>query len=536
MIRDVADSAGLTAAFAAAGGGDTIRLAPGTYGPVLLAGRDFEPALTIISADRAQPAVFAGRVHLKGVEGVTLEALRITVPDLASANRVLRIDASRDVTVRDVHVTGRITPAGEPGTYDPAQGPVTTPEQYGMPLVGYPSGVGVGVKDSARVRLDGLEVEKFVFGLSLGDVTDTTVANSHIHDMRHDAIRFSDARNLVIENNLIEGIKPFLNTGGSTRYKDHGDHIQFWATHADFGVIGLTIRGNVLLQGDGSYTHGIFGRYALIGRDRPEDVTLQGIRIHDNIINTGHRHGIALSDVEDVEIFNNTLLPPPRSAELKATGHVPLINITVSGKPRAGGGLEANKGKMPTDIRIHDNIVVRDDARVIDSYKIAPALYDDLGIVVGRNTVLSIRPALSTYWGRAYPALVDRGIRAAGDLAVPPAAAALIVPGTGARGMPDWIARHLAGSQQGSLLPALQESVPMPALQEGTPIPTLPEQGTPSPALPEHAGLAPGPVFVLDGAGRLQIPALPATLRAEIHAPPPLAEARGALPPPPADF
>ncbi len=452
MIHTVRTSAEFASALWNVKSGDTIRLAPGTYGGGTLLNKDFAQTVTITSLDPDQPAVLTGRLALTNVSNVLVENLHLKVTEANSpdANRMLRIDRSETVTIRDLHVEGRVVERGDPGSYDPATGPVTKTAQYNSPLVGYPTGVGIGISDSRRVTVERTEVENFTFGISMSDVVDTRIANNHVHDLRHDGIRFSDARNMLIENNLIEDINPFHNPGGPTKYKDHGDHIQFWATRADFGVIGLTIRGNTLLKGeDGGYTQGIFGSYSLISGDDSKKVTLEDIQVYDNIINTGHRHGIYISDAKNVSVHHNTLVPPPKADDLETSGGVPLIMITASGKKLANGSVDPKVGSMPQDVDVYANIVVRPDAEAADTYKISPSQYATLGIVIGTNSILSLDPDAPNYWGKVYPDLVNAGIDAISDLDIAPGATGLVRAGTGARTVPDWIVSYLGGQTGG---------------------------------------------------------------------------------------
>ena len=61
------------AALASAKGGDTLRLAGGKYGALVI-GIAFSAAMTIIAADPANPPVFAG-INLTGAQNVTLRGI-----------------------------------------------------------------------------------------------------------------------------------------------------------------------------------------------------------------------------------------------------------------------------------------------------------------------------------------------------------------------------------------------------------------------------------------------------------------------------
>ena len=70
-------SSELKTAFAEAGDGDVIKLAPGDYGSVRLRDKDFDTDVTITSADPGNRAVFDQYLELNDVSGVTIKGIDV---------------------------------------------------------------------------------------------------------------------------------------------------------------------------------------------------------------------------------------------------------------------------------------------------------------------------------------------------------------------------------------------------------------------------------------------------------------------------
>ncbi len=95
---------------------------------------------------------------------------------------------------------------------------------------------------------------------------------------------------------------------GATQSSNHSDMIQIWGTGAKILNQNIEISGNTLDAADGAATQSIFIRNENFGANEPSGGYFQNIQIFDNFIHNGHYHGIGVSEIENLEIYNNTIL------------------------------------------------------------------------------------------------------------------------------------------------------------------------------------------------------------------------------------
>ncbi len=423
-VITVADRTELRAALDAAAGGERIELLPGSYGRVDIRERRFDTPVTLASADADDPAVFDTlRVHQSaGLRFEGIDALPEAVRPLPW-DPVVHVTHSERISIADMRVEGVLPDAtsGVPATS------VGVSADRNAPITGYGQGIGIWLGDSSEVEVDGVEVSHLATGITLFGLRGARVANAHIHDIRVDGIGLSNVADVVIEDNLLHSFRAF-GAPSAPGIFDHGDFIAFFAGGAPNAVDGLTIRGNVLLQGTGGPTQALLGGLML---QHPGAATtpVDDIRIHDNVIHHTHTHGLSINDVRGAEIFNNTLLPAPDNpVYVNVTAGIPRIRLFSSGS-------DPDFSRPPTGVRVEDNRVVdlagqgaADLARNTD--------FAAQDIVVSGNEVLSPDPSAPDWWGHTFPGAVD---------AIKPSAADFRIGEgeDGARALAPWIVAWL---------------------------------------------------------------------------------------------
>lgn len=406
MIYTVANSVELESAFLRAESGDRIELLGENYSGAILKGRTFETPVTITSADPDNPAVFRDQVTISHVEGIEITGIYFA-PDSGALDviDVVLVSRSSGVTLRDNSVTGHIPGLGE-GL--PAHQDVDTAEKARGLIEGQAFVRGIRVADSSDVVIADNTLTQLRKGIVLDTVERVDVQGNHLKDLRTDGINLVDAVSVTIAGNLMESFRP-LHNYDNIAFADHGDFIQWWAGDGGLGIRDLVIRDNALLQNNGSWVQGIFGRGGNAGSDGSPD-EFSGIRIENNLINTSHPNGIFVGDAANVLIAGNTLLPAPMDlTQPVITSGIPGIHVRTSAKRLPDGGYDFSRGgALPDQVSVQDNLLI--GKLPFESYQINPELYARLGISESGNTVLSASGTEASYWGNAYPHLTSRAI------------------------------------------------------------------------------------------------------------------------------
>ncbi|MGD1924833.1 MAG: right-handed parallel beta-helix repeat-containing protein [Paracoccaceae bacterium] len=433
MIWTVTNSDELSAAFGLAQGGDRIELTPGVYDSVHLKNQAFTTDVVITSQDTDNPAVFVDALRMSHVSGVTLSGVNFEPTGAAlDILDLLLIQNASDVAVVNNTFKGHIP---GPGEGLPAGAPIDTSEKAKGLIEGQPFARGLRMTNSEDLTIDGNVFTALRKGIILDDTARVGVTDNHLHDMRSDGINIVDSQSVEIATNLMHSFRP-LHNYENIAFADHGDFIQWWTTEGGSGIHNMTIRDNVLLQGEGTWVQGIFGRSGHLHSDgSPAHVS--GLRIIDNVVNIAHPNGIFVGDARDVEINGNTLLPAPRDpSHPEITDGVPAIHIRTSAALRPDGSYDFSKGSLPRDVSIRDNLVASGDA--FRSYQIDHGLHDELGISAERNTALSSDPSESSYFGTVFPAVRDSAVASPADL-VPSMNEAMVTGGVDPATIAPWI-------------------------------------------------------------------------------------------------
>jgi Ca2+-binding RTX toxin-like protein len=273
----VSDASTLLQALATAQPGDTIQLASGNYGDVLIQNLDFAANVTIASADPANPAVF-DTLRLKSVSNLTLDGIQVTnelEPGEPTWSSALRIDQSLNIQIVNSEITGSVD-----GDYRNDAN-------------------GIVVLDSENITISDSSVHDLTNGISVGRSTGVSITNNQIYDIRTDGIQAANTRGTVIDGNIIRDFHPAYDLG------DHPDMIQIWNDGSFGDVTDITITNNQLLKGTGDNVQAIL----IQGQHGPNAApyTTSNITIAQNTINAGSAQGIWVSDAENVTIDANVI-------------------------------------------------------------------------------------------------------------------------------------------------------------------------------------------------------------------------------------
>lgn len=287
----VSSNTELMSALANAQPGDTIELAPGNYGDVVIDGYKFTSTVSIRSQDPDAPATF-DMLFIKNARFLTFDHIAVRhvlasgEPDWSSA---FRIDNSDHITVSNSEISGT------------ADGSHTN------------DGQGLLVLDSSNVTLEGNVFHDLKTGLSVGRSEDIVVSRNTFVDIRSDGADFANVRRVVVEGNVFTDFHPAYSLG------DHPDMIQVWNDGSYGDMSHIVISNNKLSQGTGGNVQGIFIQGALAGSDGIPPPALHDVIVSGNTIDIGAAQGIWLSEVNSARISANTL------TQSEGGGSVPSI-------------------------------------------------------------------------------------------------------------------------------------------------------------------------------------------------------------------
>jgi parallel beta-helix repeat protein len=268
-------------------GGDTILLAPGSYGHVHLKHINPSANVTIKSANPNADAVFT-TLQLSRISNFTIEdvdvsnPLAIGQPDFTAA---IRVTNARDITFVGVDIAG----SRNGNSHDDGNGLVAQGSSR------------IAVLDSTFAELNVATV--------FSRVNDVIFAGNTVREVR-EGLNLAQVDGALVERNFFTRVMPNVARG------DHADAIQVHAGGAFASSQDLTIRSNVLKLGD-STSQGIFIR----NEKARSGAMHQDITIEDNYFEGNSRHGITLSDTIGGEVSGNTI------RDVGTMGLAPGLNV-----------------------------------------------------------------------------------------------------------------------------------------------------------------------------------------------------------------
>lgn len=283
----IANRTELVTALRRATGGEVFSLAPGNYGTVKVGGRDFDVAVTFKSASTSQPAVFD---EIWVNDSTNVRFVNLTVHHRLEDGELtvepgIDVIGSRRISFNNITVHGTVD--GNPGN----------------------DGFGFRISDSSNVMIyDSRFFELRAGGFTRGSDAIAIVGND-VRTVR-EGFDFQQVEQVLIEGNHFTDFAP--------EDSDHADAIQFWITEGSGGSHDVTIRDNVMLQGDGESFQGI-----LVGA---EGDTFRHSRfvVENNAYHGSSLHGISLYEVDRARVENNSVV----SADTDQRSGINLFNVT----------------------------------------------------------------------------------------------------------------------------------------------------------------------------------------------------------------
>lgn len=320
----VRNDAELMKAANAAKGGETIKLAAGTYTSLNLSNKAFTSAVTITSLDAGNPATIGG-VKLTNVSNMTFTQIDLGRPFAdAAANAgaaMAKLSKTENITFDTVHVHGSLD-----------NNPMNDVQ-------------GITIGSSKNIKIVNSEFQQLWKALGIGASENITLANNKVHDTRSDGFDFVAVSKVLIENNIF--------TDFARGTKDHPDAIQFWTTNSSRPSTDIIIRNNQILQGNGVSVQGIFLR------DEKGTLPYENVTIENNlVVQNGMANGISVLGGKNVTVTNNTVVSP---SDDKVKVNIRLQSITggtVSGNIsdgmiQGGTGMSVSGNKLTADTSLN---------------------------------------------------------------------------------------------------------------------------------------------------------------------------------------
>lgn len=264
----VTDAASLLRALRAARGGETILLAPGSYGDVSLSGLKPLSTVTIRSADADNDAVFRS-LKLTNVSNMVFDDIdvrHVLRPGQKEFEAAIRINKSSNIAFVGIDASGSLNG----NSFD--------------------DGNGIMVVGGSRIAVLDSTFREFNNAAIFGGVSDVIFAGNSIRTVR-EGVNLSLISGGLFERNFVADV-----AGDPSR----GDHPDAFQVHGNVST-DLVFNANVIM---GNHTHGIFIRNEQFARTGQEH---SNIVITNNYIESNARNAIAVRDVDGILISNNTI-------------------------------------------------------------------------------------------------------------------------------------------------------------------------------------------------------------------------------------
>ena len=344
MTYTVATQDELYGALALVDGGDTILLAGGDYGELVLNHQTpfdfaFDSTVTLKSANADDPASFS-LMDIRGAKNLTFDGINFDYTYEAGDalwDKPFNIGSSDNITIKNAHFDG-----------DLVSGTGTISDGFG-------TGFGLFVNDSDRLTVENSEFTNWWKGASFNRSDDLIFKGNEIHEIRSDGINIAEMQGTVIEGNYIHDFHHHPDS------PDHADMIQVLSNvHSTRTTLDLVIRDNVLDIGDGDITQLIYMANGKLNSDPSPEWLYQDIVVEGNMLRGAHVHGISVGSTDGAVIRHNTML----FADDVPGGIAPLIrtneSLNILIEKNAIPGIAAPSQDEPT-WTIRDNLILQND-------------------------------------------------------------------------------------------------------------------------------------------------------------------------------
>lgn len=363
----VSTAAELKDALARAGGGDTILLDEGDYGQLTLNG--YTSAVTLKSADPAHPASFSS-MDLDNSANLTFDGITFDYSYASSDqlwSRPFEISNCNNITITNSTFDG-----------DLASNRSAVDDGHGF-------AIAFSANGCSDLAITNTEFYNFHRGTVISQSQGVSLVGNEMHSLRSDGMDFAEVRDVLIEDNHLHDFR------GSPASGDHGDFIQFWTSGTDSPSSDITIRGNTLDIGAGTYTQSIFIRNEMVDTGAAgEEMFYQNILIEDNTIYNDHLHGISVGETAGLTIRNNSVLHANGDPidDLAGGLSIPAINLAanstgVTVTENLTGGVSGYSGQ--TGWVVSDNLHVQDTNPDAPNYYGTVFVTSSMSAVDGRH-------------------------------------------------------------------------------------------------------------------------------------------------------
>ena len=251
--------------------GAVIALPPGDYGEAAFHNLRTGGMVTLTSADRAHPAVFAA-LSIRNSNGVRFDGIKVDASK-SSLKFPITILNSDHIELKGIDAIG--------GGYGASPAAISA----------------LMIRDSGDVTVEKSRFRLFWHGISLLGSTRLRVAANELRDLRTDGIRGGGLIDTVIEDNFITDFHPMEG--------DHPDGIQIWSVRQKTGSRNLTIQNNLVARGKGDAAQGIFVN------EQTGTLPYQNLVIRGNFIVGGRFNGVSVQHAEGLTIEDNAIVGLP---------------------------------------------------------------------------------------------------------------------------------------------------------------------------------------------------------------------------------
>jgi parallel beta-helix repeat protein len=295
-VLHVSNDAQFNSAIASAHAGDTINMAAGDYGDVVIKAKNFAQDITITSADPTHAAILHSLsvTESSGIDFKGIDVIMTPTASTLSFSAAVKFSNSSNISFVGGAVTGGKAITGVAATETKLDGTGN--------VIGMDTGHGIDVSQSSHILIQNVEISHLMKGIGTSYGSDITIQGNYIHDVRTSTIVAAGVNGLTIDSNKMSDSHPWSpNKDGSG---DHADFIHIWTDlkHQTAATHDITITNNVLEQGSGVAPLGIYLD------DNANKLGFTNVKIEGNVILNGVGQGIRLENVSNSVVDNNTLL------------------------------------------------------------------------------------------------------------------------------------------------------------------------------------------------------------------------------------